>query len=316
MAKKQKSRRVRLRRKNRRRGISGVLYRLVCCALVIGAGVVAMTVFFKIDTINVTGTSRYQPAQVEKTLGVATGDNLFLWGRTSGVQRLLREYPYIKEVKISRKLPSTLNVEILESPAFAAISDGKAGCYLISDSGKLLEHAENAAAIKLPPVTGVTIGERKVGETLGVNDGPAAQQLAALLDALSQNSLLKNVSFINLTSLTDVHIGYQNRFDVRLGSSGDLARKLRFLQEVVGTKLSPSDIGVIDLSQPPRANYWPATLAEVQAASGKTAAAPAADKPAISTDTTERTTQTTDDVQTADSTQTDPDYAADAPPEA
>ncbi len=323
MAKKPKSRRVRLRRKNRRRGVSGVLYRLVCCALVIGAGAFAMTVFFKINTINVTGTSRYQPAQIEKTLGVATGDNLFLWGRTSGVQRLLREYPYIKEVKISRDLPSTLNVEIVESPAFAMIPDGKTGCYLISGSGKLLEHAENAAAVKLAPVTGVTVGSRKVGETLGEKDGPAAEQLAALLGALTKNNLLQNVSSINLINLTDMHIGYQNRFDVRLGSSGDLARKLRFLQEVVNTKLSPSDIGVIDLSQPPRANYWPVTLAEVQAASGKTTtAAPAADKPAAPADAAQSAAkpaadaQTTDDAQPADDTQADPDYAADAPPEA
>lgn len=328
MAKKQKSRRVRLRRKNRRRGISGVLYRLACCALVIGAGAVAMTVFFKIDTINVTGTSRYQPAQIEKTLGVTTGDNLFLWGRTGGVQRLLREYPYIQEVKISCKLPSTLNVEIIESPAFAMIADGQNGCYLISGSGKLLEHEENAATVKLAPVTGVTVGSRKVGETLGERDGPAAEQLAALLSALTQNNLLQNVSSINLINLTDMHIGYQNRFDVRLGSSSDLARKLRFLQEVVDTKLSPSDIGVIDLSEPPRANYWPATLDEVQAAAGNIPAAPAVDKPDASTGTTQSETQptdgaqttdhakTADDAQTVDNAQTDPDYAADAPPEA
>ncbi len=312
MAKKQTSRRAKLRKKNRRCGIGCVLYRLVCCALVIGAGAAAMTVFFKIDTIHVTGTARYQPEQVEHTLGVSAGDNLFLWGRTSGVQRLLRTYPYIEEVRISRALPGTLNVEIIESPAFAAISDGGSGCYLISGSGKLLEHVEDAATVQLTPVTGMAIGERQAGETLDADDGPATQQLITLLDALSQGNLLQNVSFINLTSLTDVHIGYQNRFDVRIGSSGDLARKLRFLQEVVDTKLSPSDIGVIDLSQPPRANYWPAPLSEIEAAAGKP------DKPADTADTAENTQETpdTDNAHTEDTAQTDPDYAADAPPEA
>lgn len=273
--KRRKSRSAKLRRKSRRRSFGTFLYRLICIALVCGAGAVALTVFFKIDTVNITGQSRYSAAQIQQALGAESGDNLFFWGKAAGRQRVLREYPYVSDIKVSRQLPDTLNVVVTESPAYAALTDGAGGCWLLNASGKLLEHLDDTATVELPFITGVSVGERKAGETLGGDE--AANRLAALLAALRDEGQLEQLDFINMTQLGDIHIGYLGRFDVRLGQMDELTRKLQFLTKITNEKLSPSDVGVIDLSDVSKMYFWPDTAEHVAAASGVAPAAPAPD---------------------------------------
>lgn len=262
------SRSKKLRRKSRRARLGTVIYRLLCIALVVGAGAVALTVFFKVENVTVTGVTRYSVEQIRQTLGVEHGDNLFFWGKTAGLQRLKREYPYIESVRVRRRLPDTLEVEITECAAFAALDNGMGGFYLLSGGGKLLEATEAGVQSELPRITGVSAAGRKVGETLGGAEEEAENALISILTAMTANGQIKNVNFINIEDPYDIHIGYLDRFDVRIGSVNELDRKLQFLIKLINEKLSPSDIGTIELSNVAKIYFWPDTLENVQAASG------------------------------------------------
>ena len=64
--------------RRRRRGGSGFLYKLLSVLLICGCLVAAVTLFFRVDTVVITGEKRYTEAEIREASGVADGDNLFL----------------------------------------------------------------------------------------------------------------------------------------------------------------------------------------------------------------------------------------------
>ena len=136
-------------RRRRRRGGLGRLLRPLSVVLAAVAVVAALTLFFKVDKIEVLGNSRYQESEIAAASGVLRGDNLVLLDKYAISQRLCKELPYITEVRVNRKFPDTLLVEVTETKAVASIQ-GAGGYWLINSGGesggKLLEMVESEAA--------------------------------------------------------------------------------------------------------------------------------------------------------------------------
>ena len=81
----------------------------------------ALAVFFKVDTIEVTGNSRYTAQEIADSGGIHVGDNLFLVNKFSAAEAITRSLPYISSVRISRKLPDTLCIQVEENGTLCAI---------------------------------------------------------------------------------------------------------------------------------------------------------------------------------------------------
>lgn len=262
------SRSVRARRRTKRLRVLGVLFRLLFVIVLSIAGVMALTVFFKVETIQINGSQRYPAAQLQKTLGVQQGDNLFLWGQHAAVQKLETTYPYIESIQIHRKLPDTLVIDIKESAPVAVIEDN--GQYwLIDRNGKLLENITVVQAQEYPPIVGVQVGKKKVGDTLHASGDETTLVLLQFLRALSESDRIGRMSFLNLTRLYEIHMGYDGKYNVNLGTSEDLQHKLKFLDTIIDEKLSPSDIGTIDLSDGSAGRFQPDTAENIEAAAGR-----------------------------------------------
>ena len=65
-------------KRRRRRGSTGFLYKLLSMLVICAAVVVALTLFFRVDTIVVTGTELYTQEEVVAATGVEQGENLIL----------------------------------------------------------------------------------------------------------------------------------------------------------------------------------------------------------------------------------------------
>ena len=62
---------------------------------------------------------------------------------------------------------------------------------------------------------------------------------------------------MDLSEQYNIRFTYLGRFTVKLGSTEELAKKLRFLHAIVEEKLEPNVSGVIDLSDPQKARFVP-----------------------------------------------------------
>ena len=129
---------ARRKRTKRRRGSFGFLYKLLSVLLICTAIIVAMTLFFRVDEIAVTGQRRYTEEEIRAAAGVELGSNLYLLNKYDIVRAIGGKLPYIEDIRVNRKLPDTLLIEVHESGRpFALVQDGSA--WLISASGKIVE---------------------------------------------------------------------------------------------------------------------------------------------------------------------------------
>ena len=85
-------------------------------ALTMGA-----TVFFQVETVAVTGNSRYSQEEIIKATGIQTGDNLFRMNKYQIAHQVLQGLPYVEELTIRRALPSTIVLTVKEWDAVARV---------------------------------------------------------------------------------------------------------------------------------------------------------------------------------------------------
>jgi len=68
---------------------------------------------FAIHTVDLVGAKRSTLDQIKADSGVSVGQNIFALD-TESAERKLLENPWIAEVKMTRRLPSTLRIELSE----------------------------------------------------------------------------------------------------------------------------------------------------------------------------------------------------------
>ena len=261
----------RSRTRKRNRGRFGPLFKLLCVLAVVVALTGGATVFFRVETVEVTGNQRYTQEEIIAASGIQMGDNLYALNKVSIDRKIRTRLPYVGELSINRALPSTIRIDVTEWEAVARVEapspeqaeeldggkkDGEPAAlaqesWLISVRGKLLEQApENSTAIA---VTGLTAIAPQAGEMMKVPEGEATrlEALTALLGAMEDADLFREISRIQLEA-TRLIVRYADRFDVKMKLNADFGyniRLMRAVREQMEEKYGPEAAGTIDLTQ-------------------------------------------------------------------
>lgn len=222
--------------RRRRRGSPGFLYKLLSTLVICGAIVVALTLFFRVDTIVITGEERYTEQEILDATGIQTGDNLYLMNKNDVAGRMVTALPYLKTVRINRKLPDTLLIEVEEcGTPLAVVQDGFAWLVSPGDKAggkiKVVDQLEAAAAGDYGVIDGCALLAPSVGGQLALATEYVSQQesLVALLLALEGEGMLDQVDAIHLGDLSTLTMDYAGRFTVQLNYGADYIYKLRYL---------------------------------------------------------------------------------------
>ena len=237
---------ARRRRRHRRKGRFAFLYKLMTFLLICGALVAALALFFKVESIEITGTSRYSTDEVERASGVHVGDNLYLMDKNA-----------VATVQISRRLPKTLCISVTECRGLAAIEqDGR--LWLISEGGKLVDTAPADDAAQYAVVTGLTLESPELGRhfTASADYERAGELLGTLLHELRSKDMLTDVSAIHLEDASAVTVRYLDRFDVEFFWDADFDYKLNYLAAVV-QELEANEKGTILMTHEGEARFIP-----------------------------------------------------------
>ena len=238
----------RRRNRRRRRGSLGPLLRVLSVLLTAVAVVAALTLFFKVDQVVVSGNSRYSAEEIIEVSGVEQGDNLILMDKYHIAEKLYTELPYITEVRINRKLPDVLMVEVVETQAVAAIKGGSS-TWLMDSGGKLLEVVSASMPKKYITLEGLTAetpatsGKLKLGEESPIS----AQRLLELVQALKQWGMLEKTTSLDASDPDYMVLSYDGRFQVEMFYDADFDFKLNCLQAAVA-QLEPNETGTIRMT--------------------------------------------------------------------
>lgn len=246
------------RRRRHRRGL-GILYKLISVVAISAAIVAALTLFFKVDTITISGTTRYSSEEIIQASGIQIGDNLFLLNKYEISDAIIEALPYVSSVSISRQLPDTLVIEVTDSNQGGVIAQD--GTYwVISSSGKILGQRSEAGSGAL--IHGITLQEPVVGGTITAAEGDERKlsQLLDLFAALEEKGMLQGVQAIDFSQEGEISMDYSDRFTVILPYGADFPYKLTQLSMVIEQLEEQGDQrpGTIDMtSDEGRINFIP-----------------------------------------------------------
>lgn len=236
----------------RQRGIFGKIISLliVCAAVFIG-----MTVFFKVTDIQAEGSEHYSQKEVADASGVQTGDQLIFLSQSDIVMSIKAALPYVDAVSVSRQLPGTLIITIIDSTPLGYVSSS-GGYWLLDKSARLLENVSSTELGTLLEVIGITPREPEVGQVIDAEEGAGqSSYLAEILSGLYGLGIYGDVTVIDITTAVNPELQYLDRFTVKLGAQTDVAYKLQMLQSVVA-ELDDHESGTIDLSDTSGAHFY------------------------------------------------------------
>ena len=233
-----------------KRGRFGFLYKLLSVLAICVVIVVALTLFFRVDTITITGEDRYSQSEIIEATGLRAGDNLFLLNKYAIAEDLLKKLPYIAQVRINRILPDTLTIDVTESDAvLAVVQEGSA--WLVSPEGKIVEQRAASAADDLAKIDGCELLAPSVATPIALSTDRVIQQesLLALMKALDEIGMISQVQSIHLDDLTVLSMDYAQRFRVEMPYGADYPYKLRTLQMILDSgKIESNETGTIRMT--------------------------------------------------------------------
>ena len=257
---------ARRRHSNRRRnrGSFRFLYKLLSILVICGAIIAALTLFFRVDTIVVTGQQRYTEDQVREAAWILPGDNLFLLDKYDVAGGIVEQLPYIEEIRINRKLPDTLLIQIMEyGKPMVIVQEGQAWFFGASEnseaSGKIVDCQPEEAAAGYGVVSGCELLAPSVGSKIAFATEYSTQQesLLALLTALVEGDMLEQVDGIRLDDSDALCMDYAGRFTVKLPYGADYPYKMRYLTAILDDeRVQDNMTGTIDMRRDDgRANF-------------------------------------------------------------
>lgn len=241
----------RARQKRRKRKLR--LFYMLLFLVVLGSAVtLSLTVLFQIQSIQVTGTSRYTQEQIVAACGIQRGENLFLAKTRQAENTISQKLPYIGTVKVSRRLPAEISIRVEGAQAAGAVETD--GTYvLLTSSGKVLELAEQPPE-KATLIVGLPLSSPVPGKQAVYPDGDAKKLYEQLVTSIKNNSLA-SITKIDISDPYRILMVYDNRITMNLGSSADLDYKIRFGKTILDGKneqgednIGKEEKGVLNLS--------------------------------------------------------------------
>ncbi len=216
-------------------------------AVLLAVMVLSLTVFFKIDTIEVTGASRYSAEQIIKASGIETGaQNLFTLNEGKTETSIMTALPYVGTVSISRHLPGTVVMEVSDITVVGAVQREN-GYVVIGTNGRMLELVEKLPE-NCPLLKGANLTKMELGETIEYENEEQAATLDAFAAAL-QDGEIDKITEIDITDLYSVKATYDDRILLKFGMPTDLEFKIRFAAAVLNSgEITDTQKGTLDLS--------------------------------------------------------------------
>jgi hypothetical protein len=253
---------------------STLLLRLATVVAVVLALTFGLSIFFKVEHINVSGAEKYDPWIVKEASGIEIGENLLSFGETKACAKIKIALPYVDQVRIGIKLPDTVNIEIKEFDVLYSIRDAAGSWWLINSAGTVVDKVDSATAGERTQIKGVRLGAAVIGQpgqaqeeaapptTEGTDpttypiQETAADRLRVALEIaehLESYGILGDIASINVEDLGDLELWYGTRFQVRLGDADRLNYKIKCMNAAINGKdpentLKEYDSGVLDIS--------------------------------------------------------------------
>lgn len=198
--------------------------------------------FFRVKEVNVKGTHFLLKEDITKTLNVKPGMSIFEIDIDRLKERLKKE-PWIREARVERRFPNTLNINIQERVPFAVLLSKDR--YLLDDSGFVIKRVDGEKRVN-PLIKGAENVDVEIGSRVSKDEIHTGLEILKSLKSAGLYDL-KDISMIDVSQRERASVKTQN-MDIRLNTD-NFKREISRLKTV--SKLLKRDkrrIAYVDLS--------------------------------------------------------------------
>lgn len=231
-----------------------IIFRLVkwtsLVILLIGGGVYfLLSPFFNVKNITITGNEKIAQETITSLSGIQLEENTFKISK-SKVEQAIKTNAYIDSVKIKRKLPDGIEIQVTERKPAYMLTLGNAYVY-VNTQGYLLEISQEK--LNVPIITGIITAEEQIqeGNRLCFDDLQKLSSVIQIMDSANSNEIGKLVTKINISDKQDYVLEMKSeRKNVHVGDASNLSTKMLYIKKVLqNEKKKEGDIFVnTDLS--------------------------------------------------------------------
>ncbi len=221
------------KRKKRNKKIKFVLEILLLLAIIAGGIIFAMlSPIFNIQEIQVNNNNQVSGDTIISLSELKIEENIFRFS-TSKVVRKIKENAYIENVKIHRKIPNIVQIEIEEREhIYSADFLGKYA--YLNRQGYILEIAEDSKQKLI--LQGITTPEEEVVEGRRLNEGDLKklEDVIKIMNAAKEYELDAKVKSIDITDKNEYSIYLEEeKKKIHLGDNTNLSNKMLYSNAII-----------------------------------------------------------------------------------
>ncbi|MBS4535409.1 FtsQ-type POTRA domain-containing protein [Clostridium sp. D2Q-14] len=188
------------------------------------------TTFFNVENIEIKGNSIVKKDEILMASGINEGENIFRISIKKTESSLLK-HPYIKEVKINRRFPNKIIIDLVERKDTLAyeIND----TYIIMDSeGYVVNILSEFKNKNIPLIKGDKEINAKVSEKIDFEDYSFLEDILYMLSICNQNDFSFNIHNI-LQEKEGIILELNLGTYIAFGRLDDVEYKLRLMNEII-----------------------------------------------------------------------------------
>lgn len=252
-----------------------LVLQLITITAVALAAIICLSIFFKVEIIEVSGASVYDEWVVREASGIQEGDNLLTFSRGRAGGRIKAELQYVDQVRFGIKLPNTVIIDIEEFDVVYAIKSSDGTWYLINSDGKVIEQTDGGTAGNYTKILGVVLSapikgeqaraaeeimaapesttapdedstEETVPQVLITNQSRLDTALQ-ILRSLELNGIVGEAASVDVSDLSHIELWYGTRYQVNLGDANEMDQKIADMKGTI-SQLAEYDSGSLDIS--------------------------------------------------------------------
>ena len=222
-----------IKRRKRIKKIKFVLKIVILIAVIAGGTAFALiSPIFNIKDIQVINNSQVNSDTIVSLSGIKTGQNIFRFLKSKSIEKI-KENPYIENIKIHRKLPSTIQIDVEErTPTYSIDYVGKSA--LINNQGYILEIVEDNRGLPIILNSITAQEEISAGQRLKDEDLEKLGDILKIMSSAKDNNLDTQVTNIDIKDKNNYSIYLeQEKKTIHLGDTSNLSNKMLYILAII-----------------------------------------------------------------------------------
>lgn len=186
---------------------------------------------FNITKITVVGNNKFEEEDYIKLSGLSIGNNIFNFRKTNTINNI-KNNSYVDNVKIRRKLPAEIEIQIEERTVSYLISLENEEYAYINSQGYILERTKEKLSLTI--ITGILTDTEMIveGNRLDNEDLERLQDVIQIKDAIKNSGVNKEIDRVDVKSKNNYILTFEKEAkEVQIGGVDDnLSSKILYME--------------------------------------------------------------------------------------